>query len=215
MATKGGFDPDDPLPLFLVAREPERGIGISLRGLKASILVAMVLAIGVAAWVGNPVADVTALLVDKSAPLPDTEQSAPTTQSAVTQPTAEAEPLPPPANDAPTREITVSEPASQVQKENDGASLEALFKEFQTWAAEQDARALAKPIQADPAPVVANPPARVQKQRRARTIIRNARAEIRRVREARARVQNQPVQNAEAPSFLETLNPFAASPPQR
>jgi len=38
MATKDGFDPGDPLPLFLSADEPDQGIGndkpvIPLRGL--------------------------------------------------------------------------------------------------------------------------------------------------------------------------------------
>jgi membrane-bound lytic murein transglycosylase len=222
MATKDGFDPDDSLPLFLSVDEPEQGIGnnkavISLQGLTAVILAAATIGIGITI-LSNQVtlfADVTASPVDKSAPQPGTDQSTPTIQLAVVQSTADAEALPPTAKDAPTPETSAFEPASQALAEDSEASSDALFREFQAWAAEQDARALAKPIQADPAPVVENPPARVQKQRRARTIIRNARAEIRRGREARARVQNQPVQNAEAPSFLETLNPFAASPPQR
>jgi hypothetical protein len=53
MATKDGFYPGDPLPLFLSADEPEQGIGndkavISLRGLMASLLVAVVTATGIA-----------------------------------------------------------------------------------------------------------------------------------------------------------------------
>jgi hypothetical protein len=235
MATNDRFDPDGPLPLFLSADEPEQAIRndravISLRGLKASILAATATAFGIAAWVGNPVtlsADFTALL-GKSVPQPVTDQPTPIIHTAIIQPTAEAEALPTTAKEAPPREISASEPASQTtQAENSQPSLEALFKEFRAWAAEQDARALAKPVQDDPAPVVEDAPAPVrsmQKHRRAARSIRNARAEIWRVRRQNERVQaravqnaaqNQSVQNAEAPSFLESLNPFGASPPQR
>ena len=87
MPTKDGFYSDDPLPLFLadepeyqvLAGEPEhQDIGkawdravISSRVLKASLLLALATAIGIAILsVGNPVtlvAYVTASLVDKSA----------------------------------------------------------------------------------------------------------------------------------------------------
>lgn len=55
MATKDGFDPDDPLPLFLSADEPEPGIEsdravVSLRFLMASILVATATAIGISIY---------------------------------------------------------------------------------------------------------------------------------------------------------------------
>jgi hypothetical protein len=248
MATKDGFDPDNPLPFFLFAGEPEQGIGngravISLRFVIASILVATATATGISILsAGNPVtlfADVTASLADKAAPQPDTDQSTPTIQSVVIQSTADAEALPPPAQDVPTREINAPEPASQAKKENDEASSEALFREFQAWNAEQDARDLAKPVQDDPAPVAKNATASVrpvQKHRRAQTI-RNARAEIiRDVRERRASVRRQserarqpvqdaraqtqyvqyaqpPVQYAEPPSFLESLNPFRTGRP--
>src|SRR4029077_17850295 len=138
MATEDGFDPGDPLPLFLSADEPERGIAndkavISLRGLTASVLVAAAVAIGITV-LSNQVtlfAGVTASLVDNSAPQPGTDQPTPTIQSAVIQSTDVVEVLPPTAKDAPTREIGAPEPASQSQKENDQASLEALFREFQ------------------------------------------------------------------------------------
>ena len=245
MAMKDGFDPDTPLPLFLSADETDQGIGndeaiISLRGLVASILVAAAIATGTA-LLSNRVtlfADVTASPVDKSAPQPDTNQSTPIIQSAVIQSTADAEALAPTAKDAPSREISATEPVSQTRTENGEASLgeasyEALFREFQAWAAEQDARALAKPAQDAPSPVVENALAPLQpqqKQRRARSV-HNTRAEIRRAQERRAyvrqqnervqarsvqdaRAQAQPIQN-EPPSFLDSLNPFAASPPQR
>jgi len=235
MATKGGFDPDDPMRLFLSADAPVQSIGnnravVSLRGLKASILVATAVAIGIAASTGNLAtlfADVTASLVD-SAHQPGTDQPTGIIQPAVIQSAADAEALPPTAKDAPIRENSASEPASQTRTENSEPSLEALFREFQAWAAEQDARALAKPSQDAPASVVEDVPAPVrpmQKQRRAQ--FHNARAEIRanaRRQTARvtarpvqdARAQNQSAQNAEAPSFLQSLlDPFGASPPQR
>jgi hypothetical protein len=208
MATKDGFDPGDPLPLFLSADEPDQGIGndkpvIPLRGLMSTILVAAAIALGIANLSERVTlfADVTASPVDKLAPQPATDQSTPTTpitQSAVIQSTADAEALPPTAKDVPTREINASEPSSQPQAENTEASSEALFREFQAWAAEQDARALARPVQDAPAPVAENaraPVQRQQKQPRARSIhdtqpeigsiwrerVRDAQADIRRI----------------------------------
>ena len=203
MATKDGFDPDDSLPLFLSADGPEQGIGnnkavISPRGFMASILAAAAIGIGIAI-LSNQVtlfADVTASPVDESAPQPGTDQSTPTIQLAVVQSTADAEALPPTAKDAPTPETSALEPVSQALAETSEASSEALFREFQAWSAEQDARALAK-VRVAPAPVVKNAPASlrsVQKQKRA---------------------QNQSVQNAEEPSFLQSLFSRFASPPQR
>lgn len=248
MPTKDDFTPDYPLPVFLSqhADQPQQpGIGIasdraviSSRILKTSILVITAAAIAIV-WMENPVAlfaSVTASLVDISAFQLGTDQSTPTIQLAVIQSTADTEALPPTAKDAPTPETSALEPVSQALAETSEASSEALFREFQAWAAEQDARALAKPVQDAPAPVVENAPTPVrpaQKQRRARSVHHARAAEIiRRVRERRAnvrqqneriqarsvqdaRAQAQSVQNAEAPSFLQSLNPFAASPPQR
>jgi hypothetical protein len=182
MPTKDDFTPDNPLPIFLSERadEPEQpGMGIawdraviSSRVLKASILVATATAIGIAILsVGNPVtlfADVTASLVDKSALQPGTDQSTPTIQS-----TADAQALPPTAKDAPTRDEIAAgpEPAGQSQTENSEPASEALFRQFQAWAAEEGTRAQVKPVQPAqdaPAPVVENAPAPVrpmQKQR--------------------------------------------------
>ena len=177
MATKDGFDPDNPLPFVLCDDEPEQGIGngaavMSARFVMASILVATATVTGISILsAGNPVtlfADVTASLADKRAPQP-TDQSAAIIQPVVIQSTAEA--LPPPAQDVPTREINDPEPASQTKKVTDEASSEALFREFQVWNAEQDARVLGKPV--DPAPAAKNASASVrpvQKHRTARTI---------------------------------------------
>jgi hypothetical protein len=195
----------------------------------ASLLVAAAIAIGIAILSDPVTLFATASLVDKSAPQPGTNQPTPAIQSAVIQSTAVVEALPSTAKDAPTREISATESAGQTQKANDETSSEALFREFQAWAAKQDAHALAKPVQDGPAPVVENDPAPVrpmQKHQRARSV-HNARAEIRHVREHRANVQHrrvqarpvqeaqaqtQSVQNAEPLSFLESLNPFAAWP---
>jgi hypothetical protein len=144
----------------------------------ASILLTTATATGIAVLsTANPVtlfADVTASLADKSAPQPSTDQSTPIIQSVVIQSTADAE-APPTAQDVPTREINAPEPASQTKKENDEASLEALFREFQAWSAEQDARDLAKPLQIHPAPVVKNASASARpKQKQQAQTIRNA-----------------------------------------
>jgi hypothetical protein len=239
MATNNGLDPDDPLPLFLSADEPEPAVGgdravISLRFVMAGILVATAIGVSILS-VRNPVtlvADVTAS-IDSSAPQPGTDESMPAIQSAVIQSTADAD-APRPAKDAPTGEISASDPASQTQAENSENS-EALFREFQAWNAKQDERDSAKPVQDDPAPVGENALASVRPMHTHRSArsVRNARADIIRHVQKRganirrqneraqarpvqdARAQTQPVQYAEPPSFLERLNPFGASPLQR
>ncbi len=226
MPTKDGFNPDHPL--FLADEPEQQGIGkawdrvavISSRVLKASILVATATAIGIAILsMGNPgtlVAYITASLVDKSALQPSTDQSTPTIQSS-----ADAQVLPPPAKDAPTRDeiAAASESASQSQTENSEPSSEALFRQFQAWAAEKDAQAQVGPVQHvqdATAQVVQNAPAQVaenaraplrpmQKHRHVRPV-HSARAEIRPVhnprkkvrREQNARVQVPPAQDAPA-----------------
>ena len=187
MATKDGFDPGASLPPC----KPEQEIGtnravILLRGLMVAAAIAI--CIGILSNQVTLFADVTASQVDKSPPQLGSDQSTPVIQSAVIRSTTDAEALPATAKDAPNREVSTSEPASQTETENK----EALFRQFQAWAAEQDARALAKPAQETPAPV--RP---MQKQRRQP------------VQDARA----QSAQNAEAPSFLRSL--FGSSPPQR
>ncbi len=243
MPTNDGFYPDHS-PLFLADEPEQEGIGkardravILSRVLKASILVATATAIGIAILsVGNPVtlfADLTASLVDKSALQPGTDQSTPTIQS-----TADAQALPLTAKDAPTRDeiAAASELAAQSQTENSEPSSEALFREFQAWAAEKDAQAQVGPVQSvqdAPAQVAENAPAQVaenaraalrpmQKHRHVRPV-QSARAELRPVQNPRkkvrreqnvrvlvppaqdARAQDQSVQNAQSPSFLQTL----------
>jgi len=205
MPTKDGLTNDHPLPLFLAehAEEPEQwDIGkacdravISSRILKTSILVVTATASGIAILsVGNPVAllaNVTASLVDKSALQPGTDQPTPTIQS-----TAGTQDLPPTASDAPTRdEIAAAfEPSDQSQTEISQPPTEALLKQFQAWAAEEDTRAQVgpvQPVQDAPIQVVQDAAAQIrpmQKHRQVRSV-QNARAEIRPERNPRAKVR--------------------------
>ena len=246
MATKDGFPPDDR-PLFLSghAEETEQpDIGkawdiatISSRILKMSIVAVTVTAIGIAILsIGNPVAlvaNVTDWWVDKSALQPGADPSTSTIQSI-----AGTQDLPTTTTDAPARdEIAAAvepadrsaaavEPSDQNQAEVGQPLTEALFKQFQAWAAEEETRAQAEPAQpaqAAPVRVVQEAPAQVRptkKHRRARSV-QNARAEIRPQRNHRARVreeqdaqvppvadpraQDQSVQNAQTPSLLQSL----------
>jgi hypothetical protein len=225
MPTKDGFTPDHPVPRFLAehAEEPEQpyigkawdGAVISSRILKTSILVITATAIGIAVLsVGNPVVlftNVTASLFDTSALQPGAGQSTPTIQS-----TAGTQDLPPTAGDAPTRDeiAAASEPADQSQTKISEPPAEALLKQLQAWAGEEDARApvepvqpaqharaqdgSAQPVQDAPAQVVQDAPAQVrpmQKHRHFRRV-QNARAEIRPERHPRAKVRRE--QNARA-----------------
>jgi hypothetical protein len=250
MATKDGFQPDRS-PIFLSehAEETEQpDIGkawhiatISSRILKTSIVAVTVTAIGIAILsIGNPVelvANVTDWWVDKSALQPVADPSTSTIQSIASthQSIAGTQDLPPTTTDAPTRdEIAAAvEPADQSQADQSQTEVgkpltEALFKQFQAWAEEQETRAKvepAQPVQAAPVKVMQDAPAQVRpvkKHRRARSV-QNARAEIRPQRNHRAKVreeqdargqippvadpraQDQSVQNAQTPSLLQSL----------
>jgi hypothetical protein len=252
MPTKDGFDLDYPLPLILTDHTELQDIENARDGavrwsrvFKASFLTATAIAIGIAVLsVGDPVAlfaNVTAALVGNSDLRPGTDQSTSTVQStadapALIQSTADAQALPPTAKDAPRNdEIAASEPAGPDQAEKSGPPPEALFRQFQAWAAEQDTQAQvrpAQPVQDAPAQAEQNAPAQVaenarvphrlmQKHRHVLPV-RNARAELstqdyrKRGRQAQsARVERPPVQdvraqdpsvqNAQAPSFLQTF----------
>ena len=213
MAKKDGFPPDDRFPFFLSEHAEETGqpdIGkawdraaISSRILKTSILVVTATAIGIAILsVGNPVAlvaNVTASWVDKPALQPGTDPSTSTIQSV-----AGTQDLPPTTRDAPTRdEIAAAvEPADQSQTEIGQPPSEALLKQFEAWAAEEDKRAQVvpvQPVQDAPVQVAQDAPAQVRpvkKHRRVRAV-QNARAEVRPQRNPRAKVREE--QNARAP----------------
>ena len=238
MAIKDAFQPDRS-PIFLSddaeqVEQPDIGktlarAAISSRILKTSILAVTATAIGIAILsVADPVAlvaNVTATLVDKPGSQPDADPSAPAVQSI-----AGTQDSPPTTTQAPTRDevAAASEPADQSQAETSQLLTEALFKQFQAWAAEDDTRAKAEPAQpaqAAPVRVVQDAPAQVQpvkKHRRVRSV-QNARAEIRPHRNHRARVreeqnapapiapvsdpraQEQAVQTSQTPSFLQSF----------
>ena len=157
MTTKDGFQPDRS-PIFL--SEPAEEIGqadigkaldravISSRILKASIWAATATAIGIAILlVGDPVAlveNVTATWVEKPALQLDAGPSAPAIQSI-----AGTQDLPTTTSDAPARdEIAAAvEPADQSRAEVGQSQAEvgqplneALFKQFQAWATEEETR---------------------------------------------------------------------------
>jgi hypothetical protein len=201
MATKDGLSDkllsfaNESLILVLADKPKQPGVRNDRAVAVASILLTTATATGIAILsTVNPVtlfAGTPQLrLADKSAPQPGTDQSTPIIQSVVIPSTADAETLRPTAKDVPTCEIRAPEPASRTQ-ETDETSPEALFRKFQAWNAEQDARDLAKPIQIHPAPVAKNASASVrptQKQQKAQTA-RNAK-------------------QAESPSFLSKLLPL-------
>src|SRR5207248_299558 len=238
MATKDGFQPDRS-PIFLseyaektepldIAKTWDIAV-ISSRILKASIWAVVATAIGIAILsVGDPVAlveNVAATWVEKPALQPDAGASAPAIQSI-----AGTQDSPTTTSDAPARDeiAAASEPADQNPTAIGQPPAEALLKEFEAWAAKEDSRAQAVPIQpaqAAPVQVAQDAPAQAQpkkKHRRARSV-HDARAEIRTQRNHRARVreeqnarvevpavpdaraQEQSVQNAQTPSLLQSL----------
>ena len=216
---------------------------ISSRILRTCILVATVPAVGIAVLsIENPaslVANLTEWASDKPALQADADPPASTIQSIAISATQDLPAAT--ATDAPTREeiaaaaepaaqsqpaeqsqpVQQSQPAQQSQAEVGEPVTEALFKQFQAWAAEEEARA--QPAQAAPVRVAQDPPAHaVKKHRRVRSV-QNARAEIRSQRNHRAkaredqdargqippsadpRLQDPPAQNAQPPSLLQSL----------
>src|SRR5829696_8029392 len=168
MATKDDFQPDrSPIFLSKHAEEielPDIGTAwdiatIASRILRISIVTATVTAIGIAVLsIGNPVAlvaDVTDWWVDKPSLQPAADPSTSTIQSI-----AGTRDLPTTTTEAPARDqIAVAvepadqsaaavEPADQSKAEVGQPLTEALFKQFQTWAAEDGTRAQAGPAQA-------------------------------------------------------------------
>jgi hypothetical protein len=123
------------------------------------------------------VANVTASLAGNTSPQPRVDQPPPSVEAAadmpaLTQTVADAQDLAPPANDAPKSDarsdaqsdpkndsrsagIAGSEPAasqdqtetSRDQTANSEPPADALFRQFQAWAADQDAQASARPAQ--------------------------------------------------------------------
>ena len=204
MPTNAGFDPTHPLPQFLADRD-EQAIGNApdgavpaSRAFKASILIATATATGIAVLaMGNPVgllAEMSASLVGNSTPQPTPAIQSAADAPALVATAADAQDFPPTTNEVPVRgEIAASEPADKDQSEKSEPASENLFRQFQAWAADQDAQAhggSAQPVQDAPAQIVQNDPAsaaknirvpyrQAQKRRQARAAVRNARAEVR------------------------------------
>ena len=199
MLTKG-FDLGRPLPLSA----DQRGFGdravISSRVIEASIMVVMAAAITVTILsVGNP----AALLAEvRSAPQPGADQSMPIIQTSAIQSPADPEAL------SPNDKIAA---ASQTQTAtSEPSSSEALFREFQAWAAEQDARAkLGRDAQKHRR--AARAEIQNTQEPRARIRQQNARVQARPAQDARA--QNQPEQDDPVLAFLQSLNPLKAGSP--
>jgi hypothetical protein len=196
------------LPRFLVVQAeqdnaPDETVAPS-RASKVRVLIITAAAAGIAVLaIGNPlalVAEVSALLAGNSA-LPSAPiQSAADAPALIAVAAADAQDLPqvlpqesPPAiNGAPARAEIAAEPVTKDQTEGSEASSESLFKQFQAWAADQDAQkqsAAAEPVQDAPPSIMQDlPPAAknlrvphryVQKRPPVRAAVRNARAEVR------------------------------------
>ena len=209
------METNDPIPLFLSnpievpeqarSSQPWEKAVLSSRILKTSILIVTAAAIVFAILsAGNPLVlfeNAKATLFATSAPQDGTGQSMPIIQS-----TADTQPLPPTASEAPKGdEIAAAlKTAEQSQTDTRQPSPEAPLNQFQTWAAEDDARPQVRPVQPvqdAQAQVVQTAPEQVrpvQKQvrpvQRAK-IVKNARAKV----VKNARVQVRPEQNAQAP----------------
>jgi hypothetical protein len=207
------------IPLFLSdhTEEPEQPVigkawhraAISSRILKTSILVVTAAAIVFAIrLVGNPLVLFTnapASLVATSAPQDGAGQSMPIGQS-----TADVQALPPTASEAPRGDesAAASNAAYQSQAENPQPAADGMFKQYQAWAAEEDARTQVRPVQKQVRPVQK---AEVGPARTARAkVVKNTRPLVRREQNVPVQVrpvqntqaQTQPVQNAQPPWLL-------------
>ena len=224
MPMKDGFDPDYPLPSFLPGHADEHEQRETFehellrtpRILKASILAIAVMAggIAIALSLGIPAkvfGDATASLPDTSAPQPSANRAAPTTQSDAQaiqstagahaiETTADAKASAPTASEPPTRDeiVAAAQPASQTQTEHSGAQTDALFSEYQAWAAKKNRQAqnAVQPSQDAPAQVADDAPAPVPQAHKSQRVrsVENAQTEIRHVQKPKAKVQRE--QNA-------------------
>jgi hypothetical protein len=241
MPMKDDFDPVYPLPPALGYQEEEQDLGNACdealstnawRFFKASFLIATAAAAGIAVFsVRDPAAvfaDVTAALVGNSSPQSGMDQSTPAIQSsadapAVIQPAADAQALPPAAKDAPTRDaIAAAQPAGKAETEQ--SESDALFRQFQAWAVEQNAQARVgsvQPVEDAPAQAEQNAQApAVETIRAPRPIMRMSRqARLAHNERAPMRTQKQvrPVRSARAahspPQDARAQDPRAQDPP--
>ncbi|WP_157450289.1 hypothetical protein [Bradyrhizobium sp. ARR65] len=235
MPTKDGFDPNHTLPLFLCDHTDEHEQRGTSRYFKASIfaVAATATAVAITLLLGNPArvfADVMASLTDSSLSQPGTNQATPTIQNSadaqVVHSKDDAQVSAPAASEVPTHDeiAAAPQPPGQNQTGSDQSSSEALFSQFQAWAAKQDTQEQkpAQPLEsprAPPAQVVENnrlPEQPTQKHRKSAQNARhvqkhrasvhreqNARVEARPAQDAGA--QEPPAQNAQAPSVFQGL----------
>jgi hypothetical protein len=211
MPTNDDLTTDHPLPLFLSRHADEPDIGgawdiavISSRVLRAGLLVVTASAIGFV-LADDPVAlfaNVKAALFDRSA-----LQLASDRSTAAIQSTSSTQALQLNSADAPTREEIVAAFASarQSQAKISEPPAETLLKQFQTWAAKEDAKENAQaqvtrvqPVQATSED--AQPPARPAQpvQDTTAKVAEDARAPVHPVlrrRHVNARAEMRPVQN--------------------
>jgi hypothetical protein len=167
MPMNDGFDPDHPLPPFslvmLINMNSGRPLNMSCCARRESSrpaswpIAVMAGGIAIAISLGIPAkvfSDATALLPDTSAPQPSANQAAPPIQSdaQAIQPTADAQAIEttadakasaPTTSAPPTRDeiVAAAQPASQTQTENREPDTEALFTEYQAWAAKKNTQA--------------------------------------------------------------------------
>jgi hypothetical protein len=156
---KDDFAPDHPLPVFLTRPFEEPQQRASSRLLKVSLFAMAAAAIGIAITLalGDPVqlfADVMASFTGSSAARATTDQSAPPVQS-----TADAQAVPQTASGASNSDAVAAapDPAGVSQADNGPPPANALLKQFQAWAVQQDAQA-----QAGPAQPIQNGPTQVE-----------------------------------------------------
>jgi hypothetical protein len=159
---KDRFPPNDPIPLFLSGPDKETelsGVGkvVSSGVLREAALVFAAVAIVVAVVsVGNAIlfASVTASQVSPPAPRDSSGHSTPAIQS-----TASAEAVP--ESQLGDELAAAFKSALENKAEVERARAEALFNQFQAWAAEEDAQALPgpqQPVQDVRTDIVQSPP---------------------------------------------------------
>jgi hypothetical protein len=159
---KDRFPPNDHIPRFLSdpAEQPEQsGISkvVSSEGFRKVVLVfAAVAVVFAVVSIGNVIlfASVTVSQVSTPAPQGGNDHSAPAIQS-----TASAEPLPgtPPGDEL----LAAFKSALETKTDVDPPRAEALFNQFQSWAAEEDAQVQIpppKPVQDAQTLIVQKPP---------------------------------------------------------
>jgi hypothetical protein len=159
---KDRFPPSDPIPLFLSGPVEKtelsgvRKVVSSAVFRKAALVFAAVAIVFAVVSVGNAIlfASVTASQASPPAPLEGSGLSTPAIQS-----TASAEAVP--GSQLGDELAAAFKSALESKAEADRARAEALFNQFQAWAAEEDAQALPgpqQPVQDVRADIVRSPP---------------------------------------------------------